>query len=151
MTHKDIDICTSADASPSHNRHRSRTACPPFRPPAYSRADVQLFFRTAYELWPWRVREYPGWHACAAAALGYAQTTVSRMCQVGSRPFPVGAARKLSVLLKSKARTFLELAAAWDAYADQRVIEAQARAVRPFRTMALEERQGWRSAPRAKR
>ena len=134
----------------SHKRSSRRTVSPA----PLGRDDLDegttIFGRCVTALWPWRLGEYPGWSVCAAKTLNYAVGSIRHFAKGTSAPSAT-CLRKTANVLRSRAQSYLALAQECDQAATRIVQDAQARAVRPFRTMALEERQGWRSAPRAKR
>ena len=133
-----------------HNRRHKHTVTPAPLGRLDRYPDTALFGRCVTALWPWRLGEYPGWSVCASRTLNYAVETVRHFAK-GTAPPSATCLRRIAQLLTARAQTYLALAQECDQAATRIVQEAQARAVRPFRTMALDERQGWRSAPRAKR
>ena len=130
-------------------RQRAVTVRPAPRRVDPSAPGAELWGACMGELWPWRYREYPGWRACAAAALGLSSNTVARWCRAGTYAgVTAPAARRLSALLKSRASTAMHLAAELDKYADDRDAAATKNARYNLRIMRIEERDGWRSRPR---
>ena len=130
-------------------RQRAVTVRPAPRRVDPSAPGAELWGACMGELWPWRYREYPGWRACAAAALGLSSNTVARWCRAGTYAgVTPAAARRLSALLKSRASTAMHLAAELDKYADDRDATATKNARYNLRIMRIEERDGWRSRPR---
>ena len=129
-------------------RHAGRRSLPLAIPYAESAPGAGLWSAAIGLLWPWRLREYPGYSAAAGAALNLKPATVFRWLRSGSTGVTPAAARRLSALLKSRASTAMHLAAELDKYADDRDATATKNARYNLRIMRIEERDGWRSRPR---
>ena len=129
-------------------RRARRSAIPKPLPHADSSPGSAIWAAAIGHIWPWRLHEYPGYGAAAAAALGLAPATIYRWLKPGSFGLSAPAARRMSALLKSRASTAMHLAAELDRYADDRDATATKNARYNLRIMRIEERDGWRSRPR---
>ena len=132
-------------------RRARRSAIPKPLPHADNSAGSGLWAAAIGHVWPWRLNEYPGYGAAAAAALGLAPGTIYRWLKPGSFGLSAPAARRMAALLKSRASTAMHLAAELDKYADDRDATATKNARYNLRIMRIEERDGWRSRPRERK
>ena len=129
-------------------RRLRRSAIPAPLPHDISSPGSGLWAAAIGHVWPWRLHDYPGYGAAAAAALGLAPGTIYRWLKPGSFGLSAPAARRMAALLKSRASTAMHLAADLDRYADDRDATATKNARYNLRIMRIEERDGWRSRPR---
>ena len=132
-------------------RRARRSAIPAPLPHDDSSAGSGLWAAAIGHVWPWRLHEYPGSGAAAAAALHRAPGTIYRWLKPGSFGLSAPAARRMAALLKSRASTAMHLAAELDRYADDRDATATKNARYNLRIMRIEERDGWRSRPRERK
>ena len=132
-------------------RKARRSAIPKPLPHADNSAGSGLWAAAIGHIWPWRLHEYPGYGAAAAAALNLAPGTIYRWLKPGSFGLSAPAARRMAALLKSRASTAMHLAAELDRYADDRDATATKNARYNLRIMRIEERDGWRSRPRERK
>ena len=129
-------------------RQARRRAIPAPLPHDASSPGSEIWSAAIGHIWPWRLNEYPGYGAAAAAALNLAPGTIYRWLKPGSFGLSAPAARRMAALLKSRASTAVHLAAELDRYADDRDATATKNARYNLRIMRIEERDGWRSRPR---
>ena len=152
--HKIVDAPESTESAEAMRAQRRakrqarRSAIPAPLPHDDNSAGSGLWAAAIGHIWPWRLHDYPGYGAAAAAALGLAQGTIYRWLKPGSFGLSAPAARRMSALLKSRASTATHLAAELDRYADDRDATATKNARYNLRIMRIEERDGWRSRPR---
>ena len=152
--HKIVDAPESTEsagelrAQRRAKRQARRRAIPAPLPHDASSAGSGLWAAAIGHVWPWRLNEYPGYGAAAAAALNLAPGTIYRWLKPGSFGLSAPAARRMAALLKSRASTAVHLAAELDRYADDRDATATKNARYNLRIMRIEERDGWRSRPR---
>ena len=132
-------------------RKARRSAIPKPLPHADSSPGSAIWAAAIGHIWPWRLHEYPGYGAAAAAALNLAPATIYRWLKPGSFGLSAPAARRMAALLKSRASTAMHLAAELDRYADDRDATATKNARYNLRIMRIEERDGWRSRPRERK